>query len=257
MALQKKVICIIQARMGSSRLPGKVLQEICAHPMLYWVAKRAVQAKSVHEVVIATTDKSEDDPIEQFCRSENIACFRGSDFDVLDRFYQTARQYRADIVVRLTADCPLIDPALIDDAVDRLESANADFCANRLPPPYPRTYPIGLDVEVVTFKALERAWKHALQLYEREHVLPYLYDPANSFKVELLDSGGAYGSLRWTVDTLEDLIFVREVFKYLECRMAFNWQDVLRVVNNHPELMAINADVSHKSYNDVDQRTSK
>jgi spore coat polysaccharide biosynthesis protein SpsF len=250
------IVCIIQARMGSSRLPGKVLKEICGRPMLDWVVQRAALSQLVTSIVVATTINSADDPIVEFCIKSRINCFRGNEFDVLDRYYQAAKTNNADIVVRLTADCPLIDPLLIDEPIKRLMAADADFTANRLPPPYQRTYPIGLDVEVVTFAALEKAWQQAKKPYEREHVMPFLYDPQNTFKIILLEAEQNYGSQRWTVDTPEDLEFIRQVTAILGCRLEFSWQDVLKTIEAYPELAEINADITHKSFNDVDHRAN-
>jgi spore coat polysaccharide biosynthesis protein SpsF len=250
------IVCIIQARMGSSRLPGKVLKEICGRPMLDWVVKRAALSQMVTSIVVATTINSADDSIVEFCNKSKITCFRGNEFDVLDRYYQAAKTNNADIVVRLTADCPLIDPLLIDEPIKRLMAADADFTANRLPPPYQRTYPIGLDVEVVTFAALEKAWQQAKKPYEREHVMPFLYDPQNTFKIILLEAEQNYGSQRWTVDTPEDLEFIRQVTAILGCRLEFSWQDVLKTIEAYPELAEINADITHKSFNDVDHRAN-
>ncbi len=248
------VLAIIQARMGSSRLPGKVLKDICGVPMLEWVSTRAAMAEGVDKVVIATTENERDDPIEEFCNSKGIACFRGAEFDVLDRFYHAAEKYNMDIIVRLTADCPLLDPGLIDEVIEKLLSTGADFAANRLPPPYRRTYPIGLDVEAVRFAALKTAWKRAKKLYEREHVLPYIYNPDNSFRVEIVDGERDLGNLRWTVDTELDLVFVRKVAEKLGCSFKFTWEDVLDILESHPDLEKININVPHKSYNDVDER---
>ena len=157
-------------------------------------------------------------------------------------------------MVRLTADCPLIDAALIDVTIEKLFETKADFAANRLPPPYQRTYPIGLDTEVATFKALETAWKLAEKPFEREHVMPFLYDPQNNFKVVVLDADKNYGNQRWTVDTPEDLDFIQQVAEKLGCRMDFGWEDVLKILNENPELSKINANIAHKSLNDVDHR---
>ena len=250
------IICIIQARMGSSRLPGKVLKEICDRPMLGWVAQRAAQSRRATRIVVATTTNSCDDPIEEFCKKSGISFFRGNEFDVLDRYYQAAKINKAEIVVRLTADCPLIDPSLMDETIEKLISAGADFAANRLPPPYQRTYPIGLDVEVATFTVLQAAWKRAEKPYEREHVMPFLYDPQNNFKIIVLDAEQNYGRQRWTVDTAEDLEFIRQVTAVLGCRLDFSWQDVLKVLEEHPDLTEINSGVAHKSYNDVDYRAN-
>lgn len=242
--------------MGSSRLPGKVLMEICGRPMIGWVAQRAAQSQCISNVIVATTVDASDDPIEAFCANSGIRCYRGSEFDVLDRFYQAAMASQAEIVVRLTADCPLIDPGLIDDTIGLLIKNQLDFSANRLPPPYHRTFPIGLDVEVITFSALESAWNLASKPYEREHVMPFIYDPQNQFKIQVMDAEKDFGNLRWTVDTIQDLVFIRELTALLSCRMDFSWQKALDIIEAHPELIAINADIQHKSYNEVDDRSN-
>jgi len=249
-----KVVCIVQARMGSSRLPGKVLKEICNRTMLDWVIRRAARSNSVQQIMVATTVSASDDAIYSFCQSEGIVCYRGSEFDVLDRYYQAALGVEAEIIVRLTADCPLIDPGLIDKTVNALLDQNADFAANRLPPPYHRTFPIGLDVEVTSFSALQHAWKNAAETYEREHVMPYLYDPAHGMKFVVVDHETDLGALRWTVDTPEDLEFIREVTRRFDCRDDFSWLDVLNLLEKYPELSEINLGITHKSMKDVDSR---
>ncbi len=290
-------VAIIQARMSSSRLPGKVMQDIAGQPMLWHVVNRARHARLVDQVVIATTTDPSDDVLEQFCNQKNLHCYRGSLPDVLDRFYQAANRYRADVIIRLTADCPLLDPQLLDRTVsvflgnepnldpssDHLITTQPSlitcpyaFAANRLPPPWKRTIPIGLDVEVCSFDALQRAWKEADQSYQREHVMPYLYEgfqfamrnndemqewlvqqgnTPRGFHVAYLNHSLNYGSLRWTVDTPADLEFVRQVYAHFPGRSTFGWMEILDLVNNHPELASINAGVQHKSAFDVDQRS--
>ena len=250
------VVCIIQARMGSSRLPGKVLKDICGKPMLGWVVERVKQCGNVGQVLVATTVDPGDDPIVEFCQAQAIDCFRGNIFDVLDRYYQAALHYRADVVVRVTADCPLIDPQVVDRTIEELQARKLDFCANRLPPPYKRTYPIGLDVEVATMPALTEAWENAIEPHEREHVMPYLYAGARKFKTGVIDAEADHGSQRWTVDTPEDLDFVRKIAELLNCRMDFNWHDVLALVQAHPELAQINAGVQHKFMKEIDGRAN-
>lgn len=254
---ENKVVCIVQARMGSSRLPGKVLKEICGRPMLDWVIRRAARAISLQQIMVATTISASDDPILEFCQLNGIAGYRGSEFDVLDRYYQAALSEEADVVVRLTADCPLIDPDLIDKTVNALHDQNADFAANRLPPPYHRTYPIGLDVEAATFNALQHAWKNAGERYEREHVMPFLYDPAHGMKFVVVDHDADLGGLRWTVDTPEDLEFVRQVTRRLDCRDDFSWLDVLNLLERYPEISNINSGIVHKTMKDVDSRANQ
>ena len=249
-----RTIAIIQARMSSSRLPGKVLLDIAGKPMLARVVERTRRARTVDEVLIATTTDPADDPIEAFCHEQDYPVYRGSMFDVLDRFYQAARQARADVIVRVTADCPVIDPGVIDQTVDAFWQRGADFACNRLPPPWKRTFPIGLDTEVCSFAGLERAWKEAKLTFEREHVMPYFYDLEGRFKVVVVDYEQDYGAYRWTVDTAEDLHLLREIFARFNGNDTFTWLDVLHLVQREPELLIINAGVHHKSGTDVDER---
>lgn len=235
--------------MSSTRLPGKVLKDIAGKPMLAWVVERARRAHTVSEVVIATTVEPSDDPIVSFCAQMGYACTRGSLEDVLDRYYQAARAYHADVVVRVTADCPLIDPAEIDHVVREYQRSGVDFAANRLPPPFGRTYPIGLDTEVCSFAALERAWREAKEPYQREHVMPYLYEQPGRFKVLRVDHDPDYGDLRWTVDTPQDLDLVRAIFERMAGRVDFGWLDVLELFQREPELARLNAGVGQKFYN--------
>lgn len=251
---QPQIVAIIQARMSSSRLPGKVLKEIAGVSMLEWVVKRANRASLLDSVVVATTTDPSDDPLAALCAEKGIPCYRGSLYDVLDRYYQAARHFQADIVIRLTADCPFIDPNVIDHTVREFLSAGVDFAANRLPPPWHRTYPIGLDVEVCSFTALERTWKEASEPFEREHVMPYLYDQEGRFSILLVDNDPDYGSYRWTVDTPEDLDLIRQVVQYFQNKDDFSWLDVLDLFQKHPELLKINAEVQHKLFNEFDQR---
>lgn len=278
-----KVVAIVQARMGSSRLPGKVLLDLSGEPMLARVTSRVKRARLVHEVVVATTTDPADDLIAEFCEKHHIPCHRGSQFDVLDRYYRAAASAGASVIVRITADCPVIDPVLIDQVVDLLENGEGEalrsgapagntglsFAANRLPPPWRRTYPIGLDVEACTFEALETAWREATAPQEREHVMPYLYEGVDlkqaraglklgmtprGFLVGLLDCEMDLGRQRWTVDTPEDLTFMRSIFELLGGVDDFSWKDVLEVVNQNPELVRINAGIQHKALTDVDKR---
>lgn len=245
---------IIQARMDSSRLPGKVLIDIAGEPMLVRVVERVRKAHHLHQVVVATTTDPSDDAVEDLCVQRGYPCYRGSMHDVLDRYYQAAKQFAAQVIVRITADCPVIDPQLIDQAVEARERTGADFVANRLPPPWRRTYPIGLDIEVCTFAALARAWEQADQLIHREHVMPYLYEQEGRFHVHILNHEPDYGYLRWTVDTPEDLELIRCIYAYFDGRDDFSWLDVLDLVQNQPHLAEINASVKHKTAFDVDER---
>lgn len=250
----QKIVTIIQARMASSRLPGKVLKDLGGQPVLAWTVERCQLARSVQQVVVATTTDPSDDPIDALCAECGWAVYRGSQFDVLDRFYQAARQFGADVIVRVTADCPLIDPQVIDLVVAEFLRTRVDFAANRLPPPWHRTWPIGLDTEVCGFAGLERAWREAAEKHEREHVMPYFYDREGRFTIHIVEHDPDYGQQRWTVDTPEDLDLLRALVQRLGGRMDVSWLDVLALIEREPELAAINAAVRHKSGRDVDPR---
>ncbi len=287
-----RVIAIIQGRMGSSRLPGKILADIAGQPMLQRVFTRTARAAAVTETIFATTTDPSDDPVAEYCAASGIPFTRGSLYDVLDRYYQAAKWTRADVIVRITADCPVIDPTLIDEVVKTVISEQSsvireqssvfshqssvssfqyDFAANRLPPPWKRTYPIGLDTEVCTFDALERAWKEAREPQQREHVMPYFYEGVKlttdnpslftglsprGFRIALLHHSADLGHYRWTVDTPADLEFIRQVYSRFDGRDDFSWKEVLDLVHHHPELMKINAGVRHKTLADVDERAT-
>lgn len=243
-----KVVAIIQARMSSTRLPGKVLKTASGRTMLERMIERVRQAKSVDQVLVATTTDPSDDAIVRACRKYKVEVFRGSLPDVLDRYYQAAKRCQADVIVRLTGDCPLIDPILIDDVVNALVTNHVDFACNRLPPPFSRTYPIGLDVEACTFSALENAWRNADQKHEREHVLPYLYAVPGRFKVLQLNHSEDLGHLRWTLDTPEDLLLLRRIYRHFRGRNDFTWPEVLQLWREKPGMFSINARIQHKTY---------
>lgn len=270
-----RVVAIIQGRMTSSRLPGKILADIAGQPMLARVYARSARARTLSETVFATTTDASDDPVAEYCNWSGIPLARGSLYDVLDRYYQSAKEARAEVVVRVTADCPVIDPDLIDDAVTlvtRHSPPEFDFAANRLPPPWGRTYPIGLDAEVCTFAALERAWKEAKEPQHREHVMPFFYEGVElttenrtlqtgisprGFHIALLHHPTDFGDYRWTVDTPEDLEFMRQIYSRFDGRDDFTWKDVLDLVHTEPDLMKINAGVRHKTLKDIDKRAIK
>jgi len=244
----QNIVAIIQARMASTRLPGKVLADISGQPMLVHVVERVNSASSLSRVVVATTTDASDEPIAQLCAERGYSCLRGHPIDVLDRYVQSAREFDAEIIVRITADCPLMDPALIDRTVSAFIEADppADFAANRFPGR--RVYPIGEDVEVCSIAALEKAWREADQPDQREHVMPYLYQVEGRFRVVFLESKRDLGDLRWTVDTAEDLAFVREIFKRFDGRTDFNLEEIVALIKREPELAEINAQVEQKPF---------
>ena len=235
---------IIQARMGSTRLPGKALLDIAGMSMLARVVDRVRRARTIDRVIVATTTKTQDDPLAQHARELSVDVFRGDEEDVLDRYYQAATREKLDVIVRITSDCPLLDPALADDVVRLLldPASPADYSANTLR----RTFPRGLDVEAVPFATLERVWHEATSAHERAHVFPYVYEHPETFRMTGIAGTIDRSGMRWTVDTEEDLLFVREVYRALGTR-EFTWQDVLTVLDAKPELLQINAFVRQKS----------
>lgn len=248
-----RVVAIIQARMASSRLPGKVLADLGGQPVLAWVVRRAGRAHGIDQVVVATSVAAEDDAVAAFCKEQDYACSRGSLYDVLDRYRQAAHEYDAEVIVRLTGDCPLIDPAMLADNLKTFLGAKPplDFAANRLPGE--RTIPIGLDAEFCTLAALETAWREAQKPHQREHVMPFFYEHADRFRILHIKHSPDYGNYRWTVDTPEDLELLRQVVSYF-ADDNFSWKDVLALFEKNPELAKINAAVAHKSHQDVDER---
>jgi glutamate-1-semialdehyde 2,1-aminomutase/spore coat polysaccharide biosynthesis protein SpsF len=229
-----KTVAVIQARVSSSRLPGKVLAEIAGEPMVVRVVDRVRQAKLINEVVLATSADPSDDPLADLCRQRGIPCVRGSLNDVLDRFRTAVQAAGADVVVRVTADCPLIDPAVIDRTIDKLLTDRLDYAANFLPR---ASYPDGLDAEVFTAAALERAWHEATQPAEREHVTPYLR-LSGKFKTGGITHPTDLSRHRWTVDDPADLAFVRRVYQALGDRPAAGLEEVMALLAARPDIAA-------------------
>jgi len=235
-------VVIVQARMGSSRLPGKVLLDIGGRPMLERVLSRLAQAKRVNQVVVATSVLPRDDVLAAFCEAQQYQCFRGDQDDVLDRYYQTAKALGAQTVVRVTSDCPFIDPEIVDVVIETHRRAGADYTSNVQEP---RTFPRGLDVEVFTFEALKRAWREDKNPAWREHVTPYLYRTPTTFHLEAVANETDFSAYRWTVDTPEDLDFARQLHAALPSEI-FGWRDILNVLEVRPELILINGHIEQK-----------
>ncbi|MFW6175182.1 MAG: cytidylyltransferase domain-containing protein [Acidobacteriota bacterium] len=235
-------VAIVQARMGSTRLPGKVLAEIEGRPMLSRVLGRLGRARTLDAVVVATSTEPGDDPVAELGRELRVPVFRGSEEDVLDRYAGAARQLAADAVVRVTADCPLIDPQVVDRVVQRFRESGADYASNTLK----RTYPQGLDVEVFRREALEQAAREAREPWERAHVTPYLYHHPERFALVSVTHDRDLSRHRWTVDTREDLKLVRALYRRADDPYA-GWQELLRIAESDPSLRAINAGVVQKA----------
>jgi spore coat polysaccharide biosynthesis protein SpsF len=246
-----RCVAIIQARMGSTRLPGKVLADIEGRPLLTRMIDRLSRARRLDDVAVATTVLPEDDAIAALCRERATPCIRGAAVDVLDRYHQAAAELQAEVIVRLTGDCPLIDPELVDLCVRTYLEAEppVDLVVNRLP--WERSYPIGLDTEVFGRTELETAWREAAAPHQREHVVPFLYENPDRFSLIHLEADGDYGKHRWTVDEPADLDVVRRIFAAFPGRDDFGWRDVLDLVRREPELARLNEAVAHRTHRDV------
>jgi spore coat polysaccharide biosynthesis protein SpsF len=241
-----KVVAIIQARMGSTRLPGKVMKDIVGTTMLDRVFSRTSRSSSVDEVLIATSMLPQDEPIVGECERLGATCFRGSENDVLDRYFKAAKSRNASIVVRITSDCPLIDPQVVDRVVEELISSGADYSSNTVS----RTYPRGLDTEAMKAEALQSAWEKADRPHQREHVTPYIYQNPSLFRIHHVTIEEDLSSLRWTVDTREDLEFARKVFEHLSSNTEFTWRDVMSLLKENPDIAALNSHIRQKGLED-------
>lgn len=236
--MSSKVLSILQARTSSSRLPGKVLMPILGKPMLFLHIERLRRCREFDQLVVATSIDPSDEALAAACESRGIACFRGSLNDVLDRFVQAARPYQPDTVVRLTGDCPLADPRVIDDVIRYFHAGDYDYVSNCVPP----TFPDGLDVEVMRFSCLEQAHREAVLPSQREHVTLFLRTHPERYRLGNYTAYVDRSTMRWTVDEPEDFEFVRQVYEKLyPLSSAFTTQDILDLLENEPALQRINA----------------
>lgn len=235
------IVAIVQARTGSSRLPNKVLMEFCGKPDLYHVYSRVSKSHMVDKVIIATTDKAEDDIIEDYCKLNEFNFFRGSEEDVLDRYYKCCLKYNIkyeDVIIRITADCPVIDPQIIDQVVSYYVKNDFDYVSNAIEP----TFPNGLDLEVFSLKALEQAYNRANLLSEREHVTPYIKKHPEQFKLSNFKYEKDLSHHRWTLDEKEDYELLKVIFDNLYYENEhFTFMDILAFVDNNTEVSKINA----------------
>lgn len=239
-----KVGVIIQARMGSTRLPGKIMKEVMGKPLLEYQIERVKRAKTIDEIIIATTTKKADNQIAEFCEQLSIPCYRGSEEDVLARYYEAATKYKVDIIVRITSDCPVIDPEVIDRVVDKYQDGNYDYVSNTIE----RTFPRGMDTEVFSYATLKQMYNEANQSIEREHVTPYLYLNPDRFKIGNYSNEDNHGFLRLTVDTQEDFLLIEDIFINLYSKNPkFKLKDlVYYLVELHPEKQNINCSIEQK-----------
>jgi glutamate-1-semialdehyde 2,1-aminomutase len=230
-----KTVAIVQARFGSTRFPGKVLRPLAGRPLIELLLARLSRAKQVDEIVLATSSETQDDPLAAHAQKLGFAVFRGSEADVLDRYHGAAQWCHADVVVRITGDCPLVDPALVDSVVSAFKSSNVDYASNADPP----TYPDGLDVEVFTTQALQSTWQRARRPMEREHVTVYMRE-SGQFRVLAVRNDVDLSGARLTVDEPPDLEVVAAVLERFSPRLDFTWQEVMQLAQREPTLFAAN-----------------
>ncbi len=234
------IAAIIQARMSSTRLPGKVMKPILGKPMFWHLISRIKRCKTLDDIILATTSSKSDDRLYRFAKRMGIKVYRGKKDDVLDRYYQAAKKNGAKAVVRITGDCPLMDPSVVDKVVGYYlkQKSRYDYISNV----HPSTFPDGMDVEVFSLKALGDAWLHARLPSEREHVTPYIWKRPKTFRLGNIVGPGHFPRLRLTLDNPEDLILIRTVFKYLYPRNhCFTLSDIFKLFKKKPELAFINA----------------
>ncbi len=241
----KNIAAIIQARMGSTRLPGKVLIPINDRPVLWHVHARLSKCRLIGKIIVATSTERKDDPIAGFCADNKISCFRGSEDDVLGRYYQAAKAFGADAIVRITADCPLIDPEVTDRVISAyLDGGNDCAGASNV---IKRTFPRGLDTEVLSFSALSQIQAKASEANQREHVTTILYQHPETYKVVSVENSENLADLRWTLDEPADLKFIMEIYKRLYSPgHIFLMSDILNVIRKEPDLLKINNEVRQK-----------
>lgn len=234
------IAAIVQARMGSTRLPGKVMKTLSGRPMLWHIITRLSYSKKIENIIVATTERQEDSVIVKLASEMGINFYCGSSEDVLDRYYQSAKIFNVDPLVRITADCPLIDPEIVDNIVDYYSKSTFDYVTNTIEP----TMPDGLDTEVFSFKTLEKAWTEAKKPSEREHVTPYIRNHPELFKLGNYEYEIDLSGMRWVVDEESDYRLISEVYKYLyKDGEIFYMNDVLNLLPRYPELNDINKNI--------------
>lgn len=231
----KQTSVIIQARMGSSRLPGKIMKKILGKPMIDYVLERISKSSLISEVIIATSDKEENNYFIKYLESKGVKYYIGDEEDVLSRYYYAAKKFNVENIVRITADCPLIDPLIVDNTIRKYFEDSVEYASNI----FPRSFPKGLDTEVFSFKALEKANYEATSKYDREHVTSYIRE-SEKFKLSNYLNDKDYSEIRLTVDWIEDFILIDKIFNSFTPNMFFNWTDVISVLDNNPDLVDIN-----------------
>ena len=233
--------CIIQARMNSTRLYGKVLKKLDENPVLYYVLKQIHESKLIDKVVVATSELEIDNAIVKYAKKMNVEVFRGSPTDVLDRHYKCAKKYSFDPIVRVTSDNPLNDPQIIDKAIKKMKNGKFDCVTTS----FLQTFPKGIHVDVISMNALEKAWKNSSSPYEREYVTPYIYNNSKKFKIYNLVNSKNLSHISFTIDKNSDLKFVRKIVSKIQNRPIL-MKDILKLIDKEPELLEINKTHSFK-----------
>lgn len=239
------MICgIIQARVGSSRLPDKIFADIVGHPLIWHIINRLRKSEYLDEIILATTLNPVDDKLESWCVENNIKCYRGDEENVLKRFYDAASLFKADIIVRITADDPFKDYLIMDAVIELFLNEDVDFACNNMPP----TFPEGLDIEVFSYESIGIAFKNAKTDFEKEHVTQYFYKNPELFKIAVLKNNINLSHLRWTIDEEQDLKMAKIVYEKLSKKnKIFLMEDILELILNHPEIPLINKEINRSS----------
>lgn len=240
-----KVNAIIQARCGSTRFPGKVFAPIDGKPLLWHVVDRLLYARRIDKIIVATTVSPKDDAIENWCRESGVACFRGSEEDVLNRYYSASKAFPSDVVVRITADDPFKEPAVIDAVIGKLIDEGYDHVTNNLPPSFPE----GLDCEAFLASALKRSEKEAETAFEREHVTQYIYHHPELFRIGNVQCAENLSALRWTIDKEADYEMVKAVYAHRDPsrKGILLMGEILDILKAHPEIARINGEVERSA----------
>ncbi len=234
--------CILQARMGSTRLPGKILLNIDETDTIIEFLIKQINHSKISRLIVAIPGSNENDVLEEYLKKINVTCFRGNECDVLDRYYQCAKKFSLKHIMRLTGDNPLIDPEIINLAIDSYDNEKCDYLTNSVN----RTFPYGTEVEIFSFNSLENAWKNAEKDSEREHVTPYFYNNPNKFNIRHLTQSVNNSKFRYTVDQEEDFLLVKEIVKKIKNRPIIT-KDIIQVLNDNPDIQKINSKVKPKS----------
>lgn len=237
------IVAIVQARMGSTRLPGKVLKPLCGKSVLAHVIDRLKEVPSINSIVIATTVLEEDNAIVNEALANDAFYYRGSKENVLSRYYEAAEEYKADVIIRVTSDCPLIDPGITEQIIRDFLNNNVDYMSNKITPTFPR----GLDTEVFTKQALEVCCQRAYNDIHTEHVTPYIYLHPDQFSIAEYKWPIDYSNYRWTLDTVEDYELITEIYNHLyQSGEIFDWKEAIALMGEIPELSLINNHVEQK-----------